>query len=129
MILVDSSYFIALANRKDRWHVQAVAITPRLEKEELVTTDLFLSEAVTGVGSLLGGKAGKATYDTIVDNCRVEASSPERRARTITLYLHYDGTLSFADALGVELTRELGIGHVASFDDDFDRVRGLARLR
>ena len=59
MIFVDSSYFIAVANREDRWHRDAKRLTPRLEREDLLTSDLALSEALTGVGTVLGGKAGK----------------------------------------------------------------------
>jgi len=128
MIFVGSSYFIAVANREDRWHGQAKRLTPRLEREELVTSDLVLSEAVTGVGSLLGGKAGKEAYDVIVDNCSIEVASSERCALAITTFLHYDGTLSFADAVSLVVMQELEVPRIASFDGDFDRVRGIERL-
>jgi len=128
MIFVDSSYFIAVANWEDRWHGDAKRLTRRLEREDLVSSELVLSEAVTGVGSLLGGKAGKDAYDVIVDNCTIELATPERSARAITVFLHYDGTLSFADALSVVLMEELGTQTIASFDSDFDRVRGIERL-
>ena len=101
MIFVDSSYFIAVANREDRWHGHAKRLTPRLEREDLLTTDLVLSEAVTGVGSVLGGKAGKETYDVIADNCSIEVATRDRCASAITTFLHYDGTLSFADAVSL----------------------------
>ena len=85
-------------------------------------------EAVTGVGSVLGGKAGKEAYDVIVDNCTVELAIPERCARAITVFLHYDGSLSFADAVSVVLMQERGTQRIASFDSDFDKVRGIERL-
>jgi len=128
MIFVDSSYFIAIANRNDRWHRDAKRLTRRLEREDLLTSELVLSEAVTGVGSLLGGKAGKEAYDVIVDNCTIELATAERCARAITVFLHYDGTLSFADAVSVVLMQEFGAQAIASFDRDFDRVRGIERL-
>ena len=66
------------------------------------------------MGSLLGGKAGKEACDVIVDNCSIEAASPERCARAITVYLHYDGGLSFADAVSIVLMEELGTQTIAS---------------
>lgn len=128
MIFVDSSYFIAVANREDRWHADARRLTRRLEREDLWTSELVLSEAVTGVGSILGGKAGKEAYDVIVDNCNLELATPERCARAIGVFLHYDGTLSFADAVSVVLMEEVGTQAIASFDSDFDKVRGIERL-
>lgn len=128
MIFVDSSYFIAVANREDRWHEEANRLTRRLERETIVVSDLVLSEAVTVVGAVLGGKAGKETYDVIVDTCSVEYATAERCASAIALYLHYDGTLSFADAFSLVVMQEAGIQKIASFDADFDRVRGIERL-
>ena len=128
MIFVDSSYFIAVANREDRWHGDAKRLMRRLEREDLLTSDLVLSEAVTGVGSVLGGKAGKEAYDVIVDNCSVELATGERRAHAITMFLHYDGALSFADAVSIVLMQEMGTQAIASFDGDFDKVRGIERL-
>ncbi|HEX9339701.1 MAG TPA: PIN domain-containing protein [Thermoplasmata archaeon] len=128
MIFVDSSYFIAVANREDRWHGDAKRLTRRLEREDLLTSELVLSEAVTGVGSVLGGKAGKEAYDVIVDNCAIELATPERCARAITVFRHYDGSLSFADAVSVVLMQERGAQTIASFDSDFDKVRGIERL-
>jgi len=128
MIFVDSSYFIAVANREDRWHGHAKRLTPRLEREDLLTTDLVLSEAVTGVGSVLGGKAGKETYDVIADNCSIEVATRDRCASAITTFLQYDGTLSFADAVSLVVMQERTIQKIASFDADFDRVRGIDRL-
>ncbi|HEV8594196.1 MAG TPA: PIN domain-containing protein [Thermoplasmata archaeon] len=128
MIFVDSSYFIAVANRGDRWHGDAKRLTPRLERGDLLTSDLVLSEAVTGVGAVLGGKAGKEAYDVIVDNCSIEVASPERCASAISTFLHYDGSLSFADAVSLVVMQELGTQRIASFDADFDRVRGIERL-
>ena len=128
MIFVDSSYFIAIANREDRWHGRAKRLTPRLEREDLVTSDLVLSEAVTGVASILGGKAGKEAFDVIVDNCTIEFASRERCSSAITTFLHYDGTLSFADSVSLVMMGERGMQRIASFDADFDRVRGMERL-
>src|SRR3990172_962056 len=66
----DSSYFVALADRKDRWHRDAV----RLKKG--------LSEGF------------------VVTDCATLVLMGRRR-----------------------------IGTIVSFDDDFDRVRGITRLR
>lgn len=62
------SYFVALADSKDRWHEQALGLkVPR----ELVVTDLIVAESVTIVGERGGGKAGRTLYEYIVDECDV----------------------------------------------------------
>ena len=43
-------------------------------------------------------------------------------------FLKYDGTLSFADAVSVEIMKDLGINQIVSFDSDFDKVDGIIRI-
>ena len=56
MILVDSSFFVGLADAKDRWHADALRLRPRLRREPVVS-DLCLAEAATILGKRKGGKA------------------------------------------------------------------------
>jgi len=37
-------------------------------------------------------------------------------------FLQYDGTLSFADSISVEVMKNLEIDKIVSFDSDFDKV-------
>lgn len=47
---------------------------------------------------------------------------------TIPTYLKYDGRLSVADAISVEIMHRRGINKIVSFDEDFDKVRGISRI-
>ena len=40
----------------------------------------------------------------------------------------YDGTLSFADVVSLEIMETQGIDTIVSFDSDFDRVTGIKRI-
>lgn len=42
--------------------------------------------------------------------------------------LKYDGTLSFADSVSIEIMRNLKINEIVSFDFDFDKVGGIIRI-
>jgi predicted nucleic acid-binding protein len=50
VIVADSSYFIGLADRKDRWHADALRIRRR-EPPEYLVTDLTVAQAVTIIGN------------------------------------------------------------------------------
>lgn len=43
-------------------------------------------------------------------------------------FLKYDGTLSFADSVSIEIMRNLEIDEIVSFDSDFDKVDGVIRI-
>ncbi|KYC48593.1 MAG: hypothetical protein AMQ74_01588 [Candidatus Methanofastidiosum methylothiophilum] len=42
--------------------------------------------------------------------------------------LNYDGTLSFADSVSIEIMRNLKIDEIVSFDSDFDKVDEITRI-
>lgn len=127
MIFADSSYFIALAREKDRWHKDALKLAEKINNPLLVS-DLVISESITMVGSLEGGKAGKLLYEYFIDNCKIEFIDNEMLAKGMETFLKYDGSISLADAVSVEIMKENMIKKIISFDGDFDKVREIERL-
>jgi predicted nucleic acid-binding protein len=128
MIFADSSYFIGIAREKDRWHKDALRVAER-NNEALLISDLIISESVTLVGSLEGGKAGKILYEYFVDNCKIAFIDSDLLENAMQTFLMYDGTLSLADATSVEIMHEHEIDKIVSFDSDFDKVNGIKRIR
>ena len=129
MIFVDSSFFIAIANKKDQWHEKARKVSKIIEKEEILISDLILSETVTAIGYLKGGKEGKLVYDYMKDNCKIEFADEDQYNQAIVTFLKYDGKLSLADALSVEVMKKYNISEIVSFDSDFDKVKGILRIK
>ena len=127
MIFADSSYFIGIAREKDRWHKDALRVAER-NNEALLISDLIISESVTLVGSLEGGKAGKILYEYFVDNCKIAFIDSDLLENAMQTFLMYDGTLSLADATSVEIMHLFGIDRIVSFDSDFDKVNGIKRI-
>ncbi len=128
MILIDSSFFIGLALAKDQWHNRALELIPKIEESNKMVSNLIISESVTIVGSLSGGKAGKMVYDYITDNCTVFDSERPIFDEAIWTYLKYDGTLSLTDVVSLELMKRFNFQEIVSFDADFDKVNGIIRI-
>jgi len=127
MIFADSSYFIALVRKGDRWHDKAVNISEDLN-ESIMVSDLVVSESVTLVGSLEGGKKGKILYEFFADNCQIEFVDRDILGGAMETFLQYDGTLSIADSTSIELMKKFNIKMIVSFDGDFDKVGGIKRM-
>ncbi len=128
MIFIDSSFFIAAVNKNDQWHEMAGKILPIVVKEEKVTSQLILSESVTLVGSLFDGKTGLKLFNYIFDNHEVLYADKRMSLNAMDTFLKYDGTLSFADSVSVEIMKDLGINKLVSFDSDFDKVDDIIRI-
>jgi hypothetical protein len=46
----------------------------------------------------------------------------------MSVFLHYDGTLSVSDAVSVFIMERENIDRILSFDSDFDKVEGIVRI-
>ncbi|WP_321421444.1 PIN domain-containing protein [uncultured Methanobacterium sp.] len=128
MIFIDASFFIAASIKKDQWHTRVLEILPEVTKQDKMTSIVVLSEAVTMVGSLAGGKMGARLYNYIIDNHEVKFMDKDLSTQAMNFFLKYDGVLSFADSVSLELMKQDKIDAIASFDSDFDKVRGIMRI-
>ncbi|HLE46698.1 MAG TPA: PIN domain-containing protein [Candidatus Thermoplasmatota archaeon] len=123
----DASFFIALADPKDRWHDSAVRLLPWAEgRKPLHVHALVLAEVVAVIGSAKGGKAARAAYDALRTDARVHLPSISDLDDSMELVVRFDGRLSLSDALSLELMGRLGVREILSFDADFDG-KGVTR--
>lgn len=127
MIFGDASFFIACANARDDHHGAAVSIARRI-REKPVVTEFVVAEAVTHVGGVRGGKAGRGLYEFFLDNCETVHVGPEMLERGMEVWLRFDGGLSVSDAVSVAVMRDRSISRILSFDSDFDRVEDIQRV-
>jgi predicted nucleic acid-binding protein len=127
MIFVDSSFFIATVREKDRWHKEALNLAEKI-KEHLLISELIISESITMVGSLEGGKVGKILFEYFLDNCKIEFINEEMLGKSMDTFLKYDGSISLADASSIEIMKKHGVNKIISFDSDFDKITGIDRI-
>ncbi|KZX17217.1 type II toxin-antitoxin system VapC family toxin [Methanobrevibacter filiformis] len=127
MIFVDATFIIAIASDIDQWHERAVEILPKIKKEKRITSELIISEIVTLVGALHGGKSALKIYNYIKDNYIIYKDDKLLDESMLEL-LKYDGTLSLADSSALTIMKKLNIHEIASFDDDFDNKDHVVRI-
>ena len=128
MIIVDSSFFIGLADSKDQWHQDALKLKEYVEKEEIVVTNLIISEVLTEIGKRKGGKAGNILYEYFKDNCQILFPSEDDFDNAELTYLNFDGKLSIPDSVSIYYMVKYSITNIVSFDSDFDKVKGINRI-
>lgn len=127
MLAADSSYFVALADSRDKWHQDALSLKPKMPREILIS-DLVVAESITIIGERGGGKAARTLYEYFVDQCEIEFVDRQLLDEAMTMHLQFNGTLSVADCVSVTLMSKRGIQELVSFDSAFDKVRGLKRI-
>lgn len=125
MILADTGFWLALANRRDRHHDRALAWLVALQ-EPLVTTLPVMSETC----HLLLHRLGSDSQIRFVTSCaegafEVSDLGREDASRVAQLMEKYsDLPMDLADASLVVLAEHLGHGRILSTDRrDFDTYR------
>ena len=122
-IFVDTGYIIALINKRDQYHQQAIELAIRFEGYFLLTTGAVLLE----VGNSLVHNYKKQAIEVIeqfldTDEERLEVVSltPRLFNQALTLYKrHQDKEWGLVDCVSFTVMQEVGIYQALAFDKHF----------
>jgi predicted nucleic acid-binding protein len=134
-IFVDTSFYVALIDRRDDLHAAAENVLDELYDEgsvELVTSDFVLGEVLTFFAG--HGQHMRKLAAGLVDRIAAQPAFvrvPASRSLWERAFAHYTSRLdkrySFVDCTSMVICRELKISMVLSHDQDFER-EGLTIL-
>ena len=124
MVLADTGYWLALANKADRWHEVAVSATRRLD-EPLVVTWPVLTETCHLMLSRLGTLAELRFVEQISRNVEIHEMRQERIEDVRALMDKYSNLpMDLVDASLVIAATDLGEGRILTTDQrDFNAYR------
>ena len=124
MILADSGYWLALANRRDRWHLRAVEVTGQLN-DRLIVTWPVLTETCHLLLSRLGTRTQTLFLEQVSQCSDIFSLHSGHMAKLQLLMNQYaDLPMDLADASLVLAAEEMGSGDILSTDQrDFHTYR------
>lgn len=131
-IFVDSGAWLALADRRDKFHAVAVDSYPRLLRQpiRLVTSNLVVAESYNLISRRLGHEPGIRFLKSLRGSSRLlrvyADDSVTIEAETV-LAQYEDQDFSLVDAVSFTLMRQRGIEQVFAFDYHF-QVMGYTLL-
>jgi uncharacterized protein len=131
LIFVDTSFWVALTNRRDPHHQEATALLATHAGDRLVTTSEVRGETWTFLRRRAGHTAAVRFLDTVSASPRVEiirVSEPAERAAEQWLRRRDDREFSWVDATSFATMRELRTTEAFAFDGDFSAA-GFTELR
>ncbi len=123
-IFMDSGAWVALADRRDKFHQEAVEIYPSVLKNwsRLVTTNLVIGESYALIRGRLGHRAAIIFLDQLSHTLRLEKVLSnvilESQAEEI-LRRFGDQDFSYVDAVSFVVMRERAISQAFTFDHHF----------
>ena len=133
-LFADTSYWIALTNSFDQYHVKAVEVSSALGDCRLFTTEAVLTEflnALADKGSLVRAAAVE-TVEIILKNSQVTVIPQSRRtfSRSLAFYkARPDKGYSLTDCGSMLLMRERRLREALTTDRHFEQEGFIALLR
>ena len=130
MIIADTGFWLALANRRDRHHTRSVQVLDELD-ESLVTTWPVMTETCHLLLTRLGAHAQTSFVLNIrAGACSVFELQHSHLLRIAELMVQYQNLpMDLADASLVVLAENMGTGRILSTDRrDFGAHRWKSRL-
>lgn len=131
MIFVDTSFWVAVRNRRDMHHVEAETLLRGLADQQLVTSNHVRGETWTYLRRKAGHRSAVSFLDVLERSERVEVvhAAPDVERRALAwLRKRDDREYSFVDATSFQLMRSLKVRDALAFDGDFTAA-GFRELR
>ncbi len=124
MTLTDTGYWLALANKKDKYHKIAIEVTGTLDSELIITWPV-ITEACHLIGTRLGSSVLVKFLEQIELSTNIFEIKYEHLAQIRALMKKYNNLpMDMADASLVIAAQELKTGNILSTDcRDFNAYR------
>ena len=130
MIFIDTGAWIALSDRKDQYHRDAIVIYTRLKqkKELLLTTDYIIDETVTRLRYDIGYSTTIKFLDLIERTKKTDVLTVIRIDDNLfqeakLLFQKYDSViLSFTDCTSFAVCQKYKIRETLAFDQHFSMM-------
>lgn len=128
---VDTSFVVALVNKKDQHHLRALELASEFEQRSLITTDAVLLE----IGNALAKNFRAASIQVIDDfltssEIQIVNLYPDLFQKAFSLYrLHLDKTWGLIDCVSFVVMRDAGVVDSLTTDKHFEQAGFRALLR
>ena len=123
-IFADTFYWIALINPRDDWHQRVVALTEKLDRIQIVTTDEILTEILNFLscyGRSTRYRSTQIIQKMIFDpNIQIIPQTHSSFLQGLELYENrLDKEYSLTDCISMQIMAQMGITKILTHDKHF----------
>jgi predicted nucleic acid-binding protein len=132
-ILVDTSAWVALFDKSDKYYREATAFWRYVQSHHLIplTHDYIMDETYTMLRNTPNGLLRATHAHQIVEQSKwiqlVEVNQEYRKRGWVVFQNYHDKVFSFTDCVSFGMMHSLGIYQAFTFDEDFARASFVMR--
>lgn len=127
MYFLDTTFIVGLFVSNDQWHTQSLKVYEKIKNKKLVISKLVIAEVITILKNKLETKDIYEIYMNL-SKIFIVLEDNLHYDEAMDIFIKYDSTISFFDAMYVAISKKEGINEIVSFDSDFDKIDGIIRI-
>ncbi|MBI4918880.1 PIN domain-containing protein [archaeon] len=126
-VFLDASFLYALVNKRDIFHEKASKMVEKLSSKEchVITTDYTFDEAVTVLSRKADKKTALRLGGMLLESNIILLNVNQKVFQTAWKYFHGEWNFSFTDCTILAFMRIFGINKIATFDQEFKKVKDI----
>jgi hypothetical protein len=125
-VFVDTSYWIALFDRKDQNHKRSVKLSEQLKTSKIIVSDFVIFETITFLNTSVKNHSLALLFLDFIyeqDNIEVLEIGTVLKKNSLQIFKdYYDKDFSFTDCSSFALMASLNIKNAVSFDRHFSQI-------
>ncbi len=127
MIFLDSTYLIGLILKNDSLYYKSHLLKPYLGDENKIINNTVFNEVLNSVTS------NNSHYDLnhikkLLLSFNIDFLTSDDYLDSFDIFEYYNFSVNFSDCTILNTMQNYNINQIASFDSDFDKIKGVKRI-
>lgn len=127
MIFLDSTYLIGLILKNDSLYYKFHLLKPYLGDENKIINNTVFNEVLNSVTS------NNSHYDLnhikkLLLSFNIDFLTSDDYLDSFDIFEYYNFSVNFSDCTILNTMQNYNINQIASFDSDFDKIKGVKRI-
>lgn len=127
MIFLDSTYLIGLILKNDSLYYKSHILKPYLDDENKIINNTVFNEVLNSVTS------NNSHYDLnhikkLLLSFNIDFLTSDDYLDSFDIFEYYNFSVNFSDCTILNTMQNYNINQIASFDSDFDKIKGVKRI-
>ena len=128
MLFIDSSYIIALMNKKEWNHQQAKQIEDLIKNEYTLINSTALIEILNNLHKKRYEPLRDDIINVLYNMDEIHYLTHNDYNQTLKICKDYNFNINYSDCTILKTMMDYNISTVVSFDSDFDKINGINRF-
>lgn len=127
MIFLDSTYLIGLILKNDSLYYKSHLLKSYLDDENKIINNTVFNEVLNSVTS------NNSNYDfnhikKLLLSFNIDFLTSDDYLDSFDIFEYYNFSVNFSDCTILNTMQNYNINQIASFDSDFDKIKGVKRI-